>query len=493
MIPQYLKNSARWMIPRIRIVLSALILAAMISCASAPEHADVPLQLPDAFSRSGEGPIEPRWWKSLNDVRLNRLVERALDDNFDLKTAWDRLKQARATERIRGAGLYPQVDASGGAKRIDTETDRAGHTYAEEYSLGLTASYEVDVWGRVRSGRNAAEMRRRATRQDLRAAAISLSAQVAETWYSLVEQRAQGELLEEQIQINKQYLKLIELRFQKGEVPATDVLQQRKLLEATRTERSQVTARIKNRRYQLAVLLGQIPGKTELPEMSELPGVPEFPPTGVPAEWMMRRPDIRSAYLRVKANNSDVAAAIADRYPRFDLKASISSAATRPTRLFEEWISELASTVTVPLIDGDRLDATVDRSRAQASESLNNYAQTVLEGVREVENALSDETQQRETVRRLRRQLRLSEQTLQQLLREYRNGTQEFLRVLDELRSLQDLERRLIESRKNLVIDRIALYRALGTGFDLSEPDTPARAEKPDLESESKTQRSDTQ
>lgn len=452
------------------ILLCVFLSPLLWSCATATDVPSTPpIKLPESFSRSGESPLEPRWWKSLDDPELDRLVKKALEGNFGLKAAWDRLKQARATVRVQGAGLYPQVNATGGAKRTARESNRTGRTYADEFSSGLTASYEIDLWGRVHSLRNAAVLRRRATRRDYRAAAITLSAQVAETWYSLVEQRGQRELLERQIDTNERYLKLIEMRFEKGEVPATDVLQQRKLVESTRTERTRVVARIKNLRHRLAVLLGLVPGRAELPGGDDLPGIPPLPATGVPAKWIRKRPDIRSAYLRLRAKNEDVAVAIAERYPQLDLKASLSSAAAEPALLFEEWIADVAATMAVPLVDGDRLDARVDRRRAAVSESLNKYGKTVLDAVREVEDALNEEKQQQETIQSIRRQLRLSRQAMNQLLREYRNGTQGFLRVLDELKTLQSLQRRLIEARKNLLIDRINLYRALGTGFKTRE------------------------
>lgn len=461
---------------RLILMLGAcLILALGASCASRPRAISTPVDMPERFGASGEEPAPARWWESLDDAALTELVERALGGNFGLKTAWDRLDQARAVARRQGAELYPQLDGTASASRTGQESNATGRNYRDEFSLGLAAGYEVDVWGRVRATRDAALYRERAGTQDLRAAAISLSAQVANAWYRLIEQRAQMALLERQIKTNERYLELVELRFRKGEVGATDVLQQRKLVESTRTETARVQAQIETLRHLLAVLTGGVPRRVELPDEMDLPDLPELPATGLPATWVQKRPDIRAAYLRVRASDRQLAAAIAEQYPRFSISARGTSAVAEPGMLLEEWLLSLAGNMTAPLIDGDRRNAEADRTRAAASENLHSYGQTILEGVQEVEDALTNERQQRETVRGVRRQLELSNRTMDQLFRRYRNGTVNFLRVLDELRSQQQLQRTLITARAQLVRDRVDLYRALGGGWEMERPeDVPA-------------------
>ena len=459
----------------LRMAGACLLLAVCVSCASRPPEIANPTDLPEAFSASGQATNRPRWWESFRDPAVTGLVESALDGNFSLKSAWDRLDQARAVARKAGAERYPQLDGSASGGRTARETNLAGRDYEDEFTLGLTASYEVDVWGRVRATHDAAVLRREASREDLRAAAISLSAQVASTWYRLVEQRSQLKLLDRQIATNERYLELVELRFRKGDVSAIDVLQQRKLVESTRTEKARVQAELENLRHLLAVLIGDPPTKTGLPEKVTFPELPELPETGLPAVWMTQRPDIRSAYLRVRASDRDMATAIADQYPRFSITARGQSTAVEPGALLEEWVLSLAGNMTAPLIDGDRRNAEVDRSRAAASESFHVYGQTLLESFQEVEDALTNERQQQKTVRGVRQQLDLSNRTVEQLLRRYRNGTVNFLRVLDELRTQQQLQRTLVGARAQLVLDRIDLHRALGGGWDLDRPaDVPA-------------------
>ncbi|MEF8788218.1 MAG: efflux transporter outer membrane subunit [Planctomycetota bacterium] len=430
-----------------------------------------------------------KWWRALEDRKLEKLVNDALDDNFNLKTAWDRLDQARAVARKQRASLWPQLDGSGSGSRTVQESEGASfitqstipqagggaeRTYSDEFTLGLSARYEVDLWGRVQAASDAAELSARASAQDVRAAALSLSGQVANTWYRLVTQRAQLELLKDQVETNRRYLRLVRLRFNKGNVSATDVLQQRKLLDSTRTDRARARAELETLEHQLAVLLGKPPGNTDVPGEAELPDLPPLPDTGVPARWLRRRPDLRSAYLRVRSADRQVAAAIADQYPRVSISANYQTTAAEPSELLQEWFASLAGNMTAPILDGGRREAEVDRTRAAAAEALHNYGQTLLTGIRDVEDALSSERQQRDVLKRLRKQLRLSDRTVEQLLRKYRNGTVDFLRVLDELRTHQQLQRSVLSARYQLVQDRINLYRALGGTWNLDRPEGTA-------------------
>jgi len=448
-----------------------------VSCATQPRQVKSPVQLPEAFSESGPGNRPDRWWAALGDDQLTALVNRSLDGNFSLKAAWDRLDQARALARRQGAPLWPQLDGTASGGRSGRETEVAGReqrTYEDEYSLGLTTSYEVDVWGRVRANYDAARLNAQASSEDLQAAALSLSAQVASAWYRLVEQRAQMDLLERQVETNQRYLELVELRFRKGEATAPDVLQQRKLVESTQTEKANVQGQLETLRHQLAVLVGGVPKKADLPARTTLPELPSLPKTGVPARWLQQRPDIRSAYLRVQSRDRDLAAAIADRYPRFTISGRLTTSAAQPSQLFDEWLANLAANMAVPLIDGGRREAEVERQRAVLSESLHNYGQTVLSGIQEVEDALTNERQQRKTVAGLRRELALSNRTVSQLWDRYTKGTSGFLRVLDELRTQQRLQRNVLSARAQLVRDRVDLYRALGGTWEMEPPEGSA-------------------
>ena len=457
------------------LVAVCLWLSGGLSCTRRAETFSPPVGAPKAFSMSGKAPMPARWWTAFDDAELSALVERALAGNLNLQSTWDRLEQARAAARAGAAGMYPSVTGDGGASRTRTVTlvrvdDGVKHrdiAYASSFSLGLVASYEVDLWGRVRSTRDAAALDLRASREDLSAAAITLAAEVGGTWYRLVDQRGQIRLLDDQIRTNREYLELVTLRFRRGQVPATDVLQQQQLLESTKAEKVQARSGRKVLEHQLAVLLGKSPGAAAGGPGGVLPDLPPLPDTGVPAELIRRRPDLRGAYLRVQAADRRVAAAIADRFPRISLSARAETSAAEVRDLFDNWLAGIAANLTAPLFDGALREAEVDRTRAAASERLHVYGQTVLEALRDVEDALVREARQQEFLASVDQQLDLSRKVIDQTRDRYAKGAMDYLRVLAALQSHQRLQRAHLRGKQELIQFRINLYRALGGGWDM--------------------------
>lgn len=457
------------------LVTLCLGLSGALSCTQSGVPMARAVRTPERFSASGKGPMPARWWTGFEDADLNALIEQALAGNLNLQSTWDRLEQARAAARKSGADLYPSATVAGGASRArSVALTRAGGgvkhrdvAYASSFSLGLVASYEVDLWGRVRSTRDAAELDLRASREDLSAAAITLAAEVAGTWYRLVDQRGQIRLLDDQIRTNRDYLELVTLRFRRGQVPATDVLQQRQLLESTKAEKVQAQSGRMVLEHQLAVLLGRSPGTVAPGPGGRLPELPPLPATGLPAELIRRRPDLRSAYLRVQAADRRVAAAIADRFPRISLSVRAETSAAEVRDLFDNWLAGIAANLTAPLFDGGLREAEVDRTRAAASERLHVYGQTVLEALRDVEDALVREARQHEFLASVDQQLDLSRKVIDQTRDRYAKGAMDYLRVLAALQSHQRLQRARLQGRQELTQFRINLYRALGGSWDM--------------------------
>jgi len=452
-------------------VLAFAMLAALISgCSLATQNLKTPLLVPAQFSESGTSPLPDKWWKSFDDSVLSGLIDQALANNFSLKTAWDRLNQAEALARSAGADLSPALDAEAGISR--TRFREAGQTSdSGSYALGLAASYELDLWGRIRSSRDAAAFDAKASTEDLQAAALTLSAQVAGIWYQLVEQYGQLDMLDEQIVTNGHVLELVTLQFRTGQVGIADMLQQRQLVEANRGEKAQVVAQVKVFEHQLAILLGYSPQQSVAPRISELLDLPPMPQTGLPAELIRRRPDIRSAYYAVLSADSDLARAIADRFPRLSLTAGVDTSTEHTRDLFDNWLATLAANLVSPIIDGGLRRAEVDRTRAVASEALHNYGQIILDALGEVEDALIQEQHQRDFIASLDKQQQLAGQVIERVRDRYLQGTVDYQRVLDALLSQQTLQRSLLTAKLNLVQDRIDLCRALGGGWALEIPE----------------------
>ena len=463
-------------------VLTAMVLAPLLcaSCTFWDPDRPQPAPVPKRFSQAGTAPLQDKWWLALPDKKLHALIDQALSGNFDLKSTWARLAQAEATARREGADLWPALDGSAGAERTRTVTvvnqrdgtSRRNTALTTDLSLGLAVSYELDLWGRVRSTRDAAAMDLVASREDLHTAAITLSAEVADTWYYLVERRKRLELLAEQAKTNQQYVDVVTLRFRRGQVGATDVLQQRQLLESTRGEVAQVQSSVEVLEHTLAILVGRSPTEAVAPEKADLPALPALPRTGLPAELVRRRPDVRSAQADIRAADKRVAAAIADCFPRISLSTNTTTSAEYLRHLFDNWIASMAANLAAPLLDGGQRLAEVDRTQAAASEALHTYGQTVLDALGEVEDALAQETQQRTYVASLTEQLRLSRLSTEQTRLGYIKGTTTYLRFLTTVLNHQQLQRTHLLASRELIQHRINLYRALGGGWNMTPPDT---------------------
>ncbi|MDY7109265.1 MAG: TolC family protein [Planctomycetota bacterium] len=434
----------------------------MPGCASAEPRGSLPLQTVPAFSRSGDGPPPDRWWRAFHDEPLNDNIRLALSDNFTLIAAWERLQEARAIMRRERSGLFPQLDGTAdGELREGSDVDDE-----TRLGLGLGASYEVDLWGRIESAVDAERLRAAATAADYRTAAISLSAEVALTWYEFAIARLQLELIRSQLETNLTVLTVLEKRFAVGQSGSADVLRQRQLVESTREQMVVARSRIEVLEHRLAVLVGRPPQEAmDLPDPA-LPRVPGMPATGLPAELLQRRPDVLSAFRRLEAADKDVAVAVTDQYPRIDLAASWSTTAENPSGLFTTWLTSLAGQVTAPLFDAGRRRAEVERTVAVRRRRLAEYGQTVLDAFREVEDALAQEAHQVRRIRSLEDQLALAGRTYRQLRWQYLNGVTDFIDVLTALREQQQIERDLLTARLDRIAFRIALHRALAGGFE---------------------------
>ncbi len=452
--------------PAILTLLLLVLAIPLTGCATRETGESPPVEpIPETFSDSGTQSVPDRWWTAFGDTELNQLVNRALDENFDLKTAWNRLSAARAVVRRESASFYPDLEATASGEITRGERNGTTSPDDEELRLGLTSEYEVDLWGRIQSSVEAERYRARATLSDYRTAAISLSSEVTRTWYQLVEQHNQLNLINQQIETNRKVLKLLKSRFDRGQIRSADILRQRQLLESTREQRIQAESSMRVLEHRLAVLLGRTPQEGIGYEPDTMPVLPPLPHTGLPVDLLRRRPDVRGAYNRLKAADEELAAAISDQYPRLTLTASLSSSDDDARELFDDWARSFAGDLTAPLLDAGRRKAEADRARAVKKQRLYEYGQTILTSFQEVEDALIQEKKQLQRIRSLEQQIELAQRTIDRLRTQYLNGTGDFLDVLQALSEEQQLRRDLLSARLVHLERRIALYRALAGGF----------------------------
>lgn len=435
-------------------------------CAPRVANVDLPYDTLDSFSLSGEAEVPPEWWLSFDDPQLNVLVDSALKKNLSLRDVWYQLQEADALVGIAGSARWPQISAQIQSGFSVPEPDFVG---GENTQVALRANYEVDLWGRIRYSVHAEQYRFQAGVYDFRTAAISLSGEIALVYYRLKATAVQLRLLQDQLETNEQVLALIRARFAGGLVRGVDILRQQQLIENTRAQKIELELQETILKNQLAILLSQPPGevfRNNITVADTLVDLPPLPDTGVPVELINRRPDVLSAYYQLQASDRELAAAISNKYPRFNISVSTAVRSNTLEGLLESQAGAFAGSLLAPLFYGRRLKEEVNRAEAVRQQLTAQYGQIVLLAFQEVENNLIRELKLREQVDVLEDQLTLATQSLGQLRIEYLNGFTAYLDVLTILTQQQQLRRDLVEVRLALIETRIALYRALAGGFE---------------------------
>lgn len=440
---------------------SCLAILLLVGCAK-PVDAQLSATPPDltavAFSSTGTHTAAPDWWTAFQSPELDTLMVRALAENPGVQAAYHRLTAANATVVQARSPLFPALAAEAGIAGPPADTE-----------LAVGASYEVDLWGRIRAEARGAAYRRDATATDASAAALSLSGAVARTWVGIAASRAQLTLLDRQVRANEGMAKVVEARFLNGVVRQADSLRQQRLLVQTEGQRIVQRETLAVQEHALAALLG-LPATAEVPlEAVELPPVPPLPETGLPAEVIRRRPDVRAAEQRLRAVDEDVAVAVAERFPRLTLGASVSTSITS-SGVAAGWVASLSANLVAPLFEAGARRAAVQEQRALLDAALADYGAVVVTAVQEVEDALARDRLQAERVANLQAQARLADRTADGLEAQYTGGLDVgYLDVLTARTTAQQLRRDLISAHQRQLELRIAVYLAIAGGLPAPE------------------------
>lgn len=448
------------------IVIFSVFISSCVMFSPTPRTADE-LFLPARYTLyDAEAPVPDRWWEDFGSSELTGLVEQALAGSFTIQQAWARLRQAEALAIQQGVAFQPSLSVEGSASRSairsDLSSGSAATVYSESYGLGLAGSYELDLWGRVRSVRRSAWRTLEASRDDVHTAMLSVAAEVTSTWLELVAGRQQLSLLVQQLATNRTSLELVELRYRNGLAGVLDVYQQRRLVVATEASIPPLRALLKTLEHQLAILIGRPPVSDLSLQAGDLPELSPMPQQGLPADLLARRPDIRAAGLRLQAADWQLSAARADRLPAIRLSASASYSSGDRSRIFDNWIATLAGSLTGPVFDGGRRRAEVVRIQAVVDEKLASYRAAVYGAVREVEDALVRGWNQAEYLRLLREQLEIARHEYTEARERYRRGLDSYLATLTALSTAQQLERTIVQAHAQQLSYRLQLLRALG-------------------------------
>ncbi|SDL32938.1 efflux transporter, outer membrane factor (OMF) lipoprotein, NodT family [Maridesulfovibrio ferrireducens] len=449
----------------------------------------VTMGLPLSYTLYSSEPQEfGKWWESFGSAELNRMVEEALTADFDVRIAWAKLRQLRASAIKSGAAKYPTLDGFGkytGSKTGSDGTEGTkGSTSTDKHELGLTASYEIDVWGKIEAKANSGELDFLVSREDVSSAAMTVASEVVSRWLEIQTQRQKKAILFQQLETNTIYQDLVELRFRNSLANALDVYQQRENVARVKALIPPVESRERILLNELALLLGRPAGTVEI-LTTDFPALDPVPGLGLPFDLLANRPDVRSAGLKLQSSDWAVAAARADRLPSFNLTGNAALTSAQIANIFSGWMVGLAASIAGPIFDGGYRAAEVDRTRAVVDERLLNYKRTVYIAYKEVQDSLIKETWQQEYITARKNQLDAAKTNLNEAGSRYLQGLEEYLPVLSALLSVQSLEINIVEDESNLLLYRVSLYRALGGNWtdsltsadELSETSVKADAE----------------
>ncbi|WP_245549582.1 efflux transporter outer membrane subunit [Maridesulfovibrio hydrothermalis] len=406
-----------------------------------------------------------RWWEKFADESLNKLVEEAVIADFDVRIAWAKLRQLRATAVKSRADLYPKLDGKASYNNARSGNDGTegtkGSTATDTHKLGLAASYELDLWGKIEAKSASGELNFLVSREDVNTAAMSVAAEVVNRWLEIQMQRKKKEIYKKQLETNETYLELIELRFRNSLATALDVYQQRETVARTKALIPPVEARELILLHELALLLGKPAGSIYV-RTADFPDLPVMPGLGIPLDLLANRPDVRAAGLKLQSADWAVTAARADRLPTVSLSAEAALSSAQLANIFSGWMTSLAASVVGPIFDGYSRKAEVERTRAVVDERLLNYKEAVYKAFKEVQDSLVQEKWQHEYIRARKNQLAAARTNLEEAASRYLQGLEDYLPVLNALVSVQNLEINIAEDEADLLTYRVSLYRALG-------------------------------
>lgn len=409
------------------------------------------------------------WWTLFEDERLTRLVQVALDENLSLQSAAAKVEEAFALRAVAAGEKVPAVNATGGVFETGQSALAGGASFTG-YSVGFDASWELDLWGRIRKTVDAADASARASIEDMRGVRALIASQVVAGYISVRELQLRQQFALENIERQRNTLKLTQGRFDNGLAPKLDVNQAQVNLSSTEA----ILPLLRQQEFQavraLEVLSGLTPGHLNelLEEEAIVPTVAQDQLTDLPANVLRRRPDIRAAEQRYFAAAVRVGVAEADLYPRVSLSGSFAWESSEAGSLFDgdSVSTRFGPSIFLPIFQGGRLRAQVDVREAQALQAELGYRQLILQALQEVENALTSYQQEKERLGKLQEGVAASEATVVQVRSLYENGLVTFLNVLDAERNLatqQDAAAASLgQSSRNLV----DVYRAFGGGWD---------------------------
>jgi len=460
---------------RLTFLAASLLLAA---CSSPAPRLDSGVQPPSAWqSADTPGALQSnrQWWTQFGSPELERLVEQARLGSYDLAAAVARVRQAKASATIAGAPLLPELKAGLNANRqklihgkgysqLDVSPENRSLDY---YDAELSASYEVDFWGGKRAARDSAVFGVQASEFDRATVELTLLSGVANSYTQALALREQARIAELNLKNAQNVLQLVQTRFDAGSATALELAQQKSLVAEQQRRLPLVQQQAREALISLAALLGRPVQTLPLPTQSfaqlHWPDIA----SGVPSDLLSRRPDIASAEAKLAAAQADVTVARAAMLPKITLTASLGTGADLAADLLRTTFYNLSSGLTAPIFNNGRLSAERDKAKARQDELLQTYRGAIINGFADVEKALS-------SIRGLDEQRQWQSEELNQAQTafdiaqsRYQAGAEDLLTVLQTQRTLYAAQDLNVQLRLSRLQASIALYKALGGGWEV--------------------------
>lgn len=461
-----------------------LSLGLLSSCAVGPDYKKPETVVNATFANKGQSNYSSEkavaeWWRKFNDAQLTSLVERTLANNKDLKIAAERVEEARALRRITRYDYFPTVtsDASYTNQRLskdqgfDTGLGSVARSRdSETYQVGLDANWELDIWGRVRRSNWAARFdleAQEALRQDTM---VLIAAETARTYLELRGLQNELGVAQRNAQNQRDTLKLTESLLQGGRGTELDTSRARAQLNSTLAAIPTIESAIKRDIHRISVLTGEQPDvlTRQLIKSKPMPQLPSLLRIGDPADLLRRRPDIRAAEAQLGAATERVGVATADLFPRVTFNGRVGLQAADFAGLGNSGSDtyNFGPGITWAAFDIGRVFAQIDVNRSRMRQQIANYEKTVLGALQETEDALVDFGKQRQRRGFLSEAASASQQAAKLARERYQTGVATFLEVLDAERVMLEAESRLAESETLTAISQVAIYKALGGGWE---------------------------
>ncbi|RQS66483.1 TolC family protein [Burkholderia sp. Bp8963] len=496
-------------------VLAILACLAMTGCTLGPDFERPKTSTPDVFkrtetaqasSRPVESPFSSDWWTLFDDPMLNTLEKQLADANLDVAAASARLRQSRAEQRVAGAAEYPTLDGAASYNRergsengilsllgvTPTQTQpqsAAGSTPLgvasmpgskgspayNLYQFGFDASWEIDIWGRVRRGVEAATALTNASYEDRSAILLSSRAELARDYIELRDTQSQLQIARQNLEIARDAVKLTQVRVREGVTTDLDVANASAQVESIESLIPTLESKRETAINAIGVLLAKEPGalRQALGAPRDVPQLPGQVPVGFPSELVQRRPDIRRAEAQLHAATASIGMAKADFYPRISLNGSAGFQSLQLSSL-ANWASGqfvVGPSITLPIFEGGRLKGMLHLREAQQQEAAINYQHTVLEAWREVDDALVVYDAEQRRRDRLIAVVSLNQRALAIAQQRYKAGAVDYLDVLIVQKQLLEAQSNLERSKAAADTNLVTLCKALGGGWESAYSD----------------------